>query len=171
MAKVAKTQFKPFLFLLVSLYLLIAPSLTFSYEFAGKCTRVLDGDTIEVLFQSKAQRIRLSEIDCPETGKGKRASQPFSQTAKKFVLDVAAGQEIKVKVASTDRYGRQIAEVFLPDGRSLNRELVRNGLAWWYRQYSKDSSLGQIELEARKAKRGLWSTSTPIPPWEWRHKR
>jgi endonuclease YncB( thermonuclease family) len=29
-----------------------------------------------------------------------------------------------------DRYGRTVGEVILPDGRVLNHELVRAGLAW-----------------------------------------
>jgi endonuclease YncB( thermonuclease family) len=27
-----------------------------------------------------------------------------------------------------------VADVILPDGRSLNWEMVRSGMAWWYRQ-------------------------------------
>src|SRR5262249_60900260 len=34
------------------------------------------------------------------------------------------------------RYGRTVADVILPDGRSLNRELVAEGMAWWYRTYA-----------------------------------
>jgi endonuclease YncB( thermonuclease family) len=46
----------------------------------------------------------------------------------------------------------------LPDGRSLNQELVTAGMAWWYRQYAKDdASLATLEAEAKAAKRGLWS--------------
>jgi micrococcal nuclease len=46
----------------------------------------------------------------------------------------------------------------LPDGRSLNHELVAAGMAWWYRQYAKDDvSLAKLEAEAKAAKRGLWS--------------
>jgi micrococcal nuclease len=59
--------------------------------------------------------------------------------------------------------------VILPDGRNLNRELVKAGLAWSYRQYARhDRELERLEAEARKAKRGLWADSNPIPPWEWR---
>src|SRR5437867_5249957 len=36
-----------------------------------------------------------------------------------------------------------------PDSRVLNRELGAAGLAWWYRQYSKDESLGKLAAEAR----------------------
>jgi micrococcal nuclease len=58
---------------------------------------------------------------------------------------------------------------FLPDGRNLNQELVRAGLAWWYRQYAKrDQVLAALEQEARAAKRGLWVEASPVPPWEWR---
>jgi endonuclease YncB( thermonuclease family) len=34
-----------------------------------------------------------------------------------------------VKVRDTDRYGRLVAEVILPDGRSLNYELGKAGMA------------------------------------------
>jgi micrococcal nuclease len=58
------------------------------------------------------------------------------------------------------------------DDLDVNLELVRRGLAWWYRQYSpKDKELAPAEEEARKAKRGLWADAKPIPPWEWRKGR
>jgi endonuclease YncB( thermonuclease family) len=48
----------------------------------------------------------------------------------------------EVVIHATDRYGRLVGEVLLPDGRSLNRELIRAGLAWWYRSYApKDTPL------------------------------
>ena len=33
---------------------------------------------------------------------------------------------------------------------------IRVSLAWWYRKYSKDASLGQLENEARSTRSGLW---------------
>ena len=76
---------------------------------------------------------------------------------------------MKIHKRETDRYGRTVAKVVLPDGRSLNQELVRQGLAWWYRQYAPhDQILAGLEAEARAAKRGLWSERNPVPPWEWR---
>jgi endonuclease YncB( thermonuclease family) len=130
--------------------------------FTGRLVKVLDGDTVEVMHNGKAERIRLEGIDAPEKG------QAFSQRAKDFILTAAAGKTVTVQKKGRDRYGRTVAEVVLPDGRSLNRELVRNGYAWWYRQYSKDVSLGKLEAEARKTRRGLWSAPNPVPPWEWR---
>lgn len=59
--------------------------------------------------------------------------------------------------------------MILPDGRSLNREMVRRGLAWWYRRYAPaDSVLERLETGARDAGAGLWSQPNPVPPWNWR---
>ena len=58
--------------------------------------------------------------------------------------------------------------MILPDGRNLNQELIKAGLAWWFRKYSKDVRLGAFEQEARLAKRGLWTEPQPVPPWKWR---
>lgn len=72
-------------------------------------------------------------------------------------------------VHDTERYGSTVAEVILPDGRNLNQELVRAGLAWWYQRYARGATvLAALEQEARDAKRGLWSDPRPVPPWEWR---
>ncbi len=61
------------------------------------------------------------------------------------------------------------AEVYLPDGRSLNHELVRRGMAWWYREFAPhDAELGRLAAGARQAKRGLRSQPNPTPPWAWR---
>jgi endonuclease YncB( thermonuclease family) len=48
--------------------------------------------------------------------------------------ELAFGQTGTVRVQDYDRYGRTVAEIILPDGRSLNEEMVKAGLAWWYRQ-------------------------------------
>jgi micrococcal nuclease len=53
----------------------------------------------------------------------------------------------------------------------LNEELVREGLAWWYRKYAPDNiKLEKLEAEAREANRNLWSHKKPVPPWVYRHR-
>ncbi len=77
-----------------------------------------------------------------------------------------------MQAGDLDRYGRTVAEVLLPDGRSLNREQVKAGFAWWYRRYAPDDdTLAQLEADAKAAKRGLWADADPVPPWEWRGRR
>jgi endonuclease YncB( thermonuclease family) len=133
-------------------------------SFSGKVVKVLDGDTIEVMRDGKAVRIRLSEIDCPEK------SQPFGDKAKRFTAELAAGKLVTVNVKTIDRYGRTVAEVILNDGRSLNAEILKAGLAWWYRDYSDDKSLGVLETQAKSARKGLWADKDPIPPWVFRRR-
>ncbi len=135
-------------------------------DFTGRVVGVADGDTITVLHNGKGERIRLHGIDCPE----KR--QPFGKRAKQFTSRLTYGKEVTVEDLGQDRYGRTIGEVILPDGRVLNRKLVKAGLAWWYRRYAPDDqTLKQLEQEARAAKRGLWADADPVPPWEWRTTR
>jgi micrococcal nuclease len=66
------------------------------------------------------------------------------------------GENVVVRPSDRDRYRHIVAEVILPDGRSLNQELLKAGMAWWYRAYSKDKTLEDLESEARWQKRGLW---------------
>nr|NIO21134.1 SNase-like nuclease [Candidatus Aenigmarchaeota archaeon] len=93
----------------------------------------------------------------------------FGRRAERFTSEWAFRKEVKVQVQTTDRYGRIVGEVILPDGLSLNKQLVYMGLAWWYRKYApNDRTLKALETGARAAKRGLWADKNPIPPWEWR---
>jgi len=74
---------------------------------------------------------------------------------------------VTVKPRDRDRYERTVGDVLLPDGRSLNHELVKAGLAWWYRKYAPDDEpLKQLERGARGAEHGLWADKNPIPPWK-----
>ena len=141
---------------------LLIPSYVYAASFTGQVVSVSDGDTIQVMHNGKAEKIRLAGIDCPEK------DQPFGQAAKRFTLDLSAHNIVTVKIETTDRYGRTVAEVILPDGKRLNRELVREGYAWWYRRYSKDKALADLESHARESRKGLWADKNPVPPWEWR---
>ena len=63
-------------------------------------------------------------------------------------------------------------DVLLPDGTNVNHKLVKDGWCWWYRKYAPgDTELERLEQDARRAKRGLWADSNPVPPWEWRNGR
>ncbi len=147
----------------VALWLVLVPLLAYAEQFTGKVVGISDGDTISVLREGKAVKVRLYGVDAPEKG------QAFGTKARQLTAELAFQQTVTVVIHATDRYGRSVGEVLLPDGRNLGQELVRAGLAWWYRQYApKDAVLAQLEVEARAAKRELWADAQPIPPWEWR---
>jgi endonuclease YncB( thermonuclease family) len=144
--------------LILSLVIMSTPALLLAWE--GKVVSVTDGDTIVVLKEGTQVTIGLASIDCPEKG------QPYSQAAKKFTADIVAGKVVKVWPTATDPDGKIVAFVFVGDV-DLNKELLKAGLAWHYKQYSRDPELAKLEFEARARKLGLWSEPNPTPPWEW----
>lgn len=129
---------------------------------SGKVTGVKDGDTIEVLIDGKSETVRLLGIDCPER------KQAFGTKAKKFTSDFCFGKIVTLEGDERDRYKRLLATVFV-DGKNVNEELVKAGLAWRYK-YSDDQELARLESEARKQRVGLWADRYPIAPWEFRKK-
>ena len=130
-----------------------------SYKVIG----VKDGDTFVILFEGKEQVVRFAHIDCPEK------KQPFGKKAKYFVSDMCFGKNIKLLHENKyDRYKRLIAEIILEDGTNLNKELVKQGLAWHFKKYSENFEYAELETVAKNNKIGLWSEENPISPWEWR---
>ena len=148
----------PLIFILFLLSILFYACQGIAAEFTGKVVGVIDGDTIEVLHNGQAERIRLNGIDCPEKG------QPFGKKAKQFTSALVFSKEVTIKPYKRDRHGRTVADIFLADQTNVSYEIVRAGLACWYRKYSKDPNLAELETQAREDKKGLWADANPIPP-------
>lgn len=136
----------------------------------GRVVGVSDGDTITVLDRENVQhRVRLSAIDAPEK------AQPFGNRSKEHLSKWVYNRSVLVEWNKRDRYGRIVGQVFI-DGRDAGLEQVRAGMAWWYRDYSKEQTpeglvlYEKTEQAAKEGKLGLWRDEAPIPPWEWRRK-
>ena len=135
-----------------------------SADFQGRVVGIADGDTFTLLTPGNQQiRIRLAEIDAPESG------QPYGQKSKQALSDLIFRKNVVVRVQTTDRYGRKVARPFVGD-LDVCEEMIRIGAAWAYRQYLRDENLPAIEAEAKVEKKGLWglSEAQAVPPWEWR---
>src|SRR3954467_14070954 len=104
-----KAKRHPFLFLVVWVLGVCVPA-AWGQEFSGRVIGISDGDTLTVLRDRTPVRVRLHGIDCPES------RQDFGSRAKSLTSELAFGQVVKVVRRDTDRYGRTVAEVFLPDG-------------------------------------------------------
>ncbi len=134
-------------------------------EFQGRVTGVIHGDTIKVQKPSgRIVRVVLAGVDCPDRG------QPYRNEARKFAQRLVEGKTVTVRVEGYNRYGHLEAVVILPDGRILNRELVKAGLAWAVPGYEGDSKLAELERRARRFRKGLWRDDNPTPPWTF-HRR
>jgi endonuclease YncB( thermonuclease family) len=129
---------------------------------AGTVISVESGDTFTLKTGDRTERIRLEGIDCPEM------EQPFGDKAKQFTASKILNKQVEAAVISRDNYNGTWAMVSTSDGRSLNQELLKVGLAWWYHKYSDDQSLGELETKARLKHRGLWNQIAPIAPWDFR---
>lgn len=134
----------------------------------GTVVGVADGDTVTVLADEQTQRkVRLNGIDAPERG------QPFGEAAKKHLSDLVFGKAVNVVGHETDRYGRLVGVIFV-EGKDINLEQIKAGLAWYYRKYESNvdparrTVYADAETEAQQARRGLWSEAAPEAPWDYR---
>jgi endonuclease YncB( thermonuclease family) len=135
--------------------------------FTAKVIRIMDGDTMEILYQNQPVKIRLAHIDCPE----KNGTQPFGNNAKKALSDLCYGQMVKVYGEKYDRYKRLIAVVINDKKQNVNQEMIKQGMAWHFIKYSGDVGYAKLEQVAKNNKIGLWQDPNPIAPWEWRKTR
>ena len=133
----------------------------FGEDLIGKVVSVYDGDTITVLSGNTQHKIRLEGIDTPES------KQPFGNKAKQAMSGMVFGKQVKVVWKKKDRYGRTLGHVYV-NGKWTNLQMIKQGMAWHYKQYSKDQELASAEVKAREKRIGLWSDKAPIAPWEWR---
>jgi endonuclease YncB( thermonuclease family) len=135
--------------------------------FSAKVIGIMDGDTMEILYRKTPIKIRLSHIDSPE----KRGTQPFGNNAKIVLSNLCFGRMVTVKSNNYDRYKRLIAVIINDENQNVNKEMIKLGMAWHYKKYSKDTDYAKLETEARKNRVGLWKDKNPIAPWLWREKK
>lgn len=148
--------------ILLMVCILLIPALVCAWT--GEVVGISDGDTITVLRDRTPFKIRLFGIDCPERG------QSFGKKAKQFTADMVFRKQVKIEPKDQDRYGRTVAWVYV-GGKNLCEELVRHGLAWHYKRYSRDQSLADLEMQARENRVGLWSDPYAVPPWKYRRRK
>lgn len=148
--------------------LLAGASLAQADTLVGEVVGLADGDTVTVLDAQKTQhKIRLAGIDAPEKG------MPWGQKSKEALSDRVYRRTVTVEWHKQDRYGRLIGKI-LVDGQDANLAQVADGMAWHYKEYAQEQTpddrarYAQAELDARSARRGLWSEHDPVPPWAWR---
>ncbi len=118
-----------------------------------------DGDTLRVATGGKTITVRLACVDAAET-----AQVPFGKAATERLRQLLPpGQQVNLRVADTDRYGRSVAKAYKGD-LSINLALVQEGQAVVYRQYL--SACPELKGAICKGRlvRGAYSTKgfTPL---------
>jgi endonuclease YncB( thermonuclease family) len=122
---------------------------------------VVDGDSI--CFDRGRVRVRLFGIDAPEM------SQFGGKAARGHLIRMIGGQRVTIRPVDIDHYGRIVARVQCA-GSDVCLAMVRDGYAVAMVAFSREYVA--VEMDARRARRGLWKASA-----EWgiqcpsRHRR
>lgn len=139
---------------LLALAILASTVLPASAQFVTGEAVVTDGDSMRI----GDTRIRLygvaaPELDrtCPRTGGG---DWPCGKASRDFLADLAALGPVACEGVELDQYGRLLAECDAYDGRSINAEMIRQGMAWAFVRYAAEYLPEEREAEA--ARRGVW---------------
>lgn len=131
--------------------------------------RVVDGDTIEVVFLSgEKAKVRLLGVNTPESVDPRRPIECFGKEASQFLKGLAEGKRVELredpKADTKDKYGRLLRDVYLEDGIDINATLVASGYAHAYLSFplsgSRKAQLKELETQAKTSEAGLWNPQT-----------
>jgi len=104
---------------------------------------IVDGDTLVI----RKTQIRIFGVDAPEI------DHPYGKKAKWALHALCKGQKIRAEIVAEDKHGRMVARCFLPDGRNLSAEMVKQGMAI---DWPKFSGGKYSSLETADARKKMW---------------
>lgn len=162
-----RNNVRPLLQPLASALLAGLALLTATKAIAATVISVGDGDTLRVRDGGQQLTIRLACIDAPEM-----AQAPHGARARELLQRLApVGSVVSLRVQTTDRYGRSVAEVFRGN-ENLNLLMVRQGGAFAFQNYlAQCHALSYLtaERQAEFQRLGVWATPGGITrPWDYR---
>ena len=118
------------------------------YEYSCEVTRVVDGDTVDVIIDlgfdiSYKSRVRLYGIETPESRTRDKDEKVRGLMSKDFLVDMLGKGDviIKTKKDKKGKFGRILGELHVGNkGRSvnINKSLIDNFLAVEYYGQSKE---------------------------------
>lgn len=125
-------------------------------------TTFTDGDTITVDMNGVEEKVRFIGVDTPETHDPRKSVQCYGQAAAAFTKNLIGANRVRLEAdpenTNRDRYGRLLRYVYLPDGRLVNAEIIKQGygFAYVYFPFGKMAEFKRYQAEAEKQNLGLW---------------
>jgi endonuclease YncB( thermonuclease family) len=127
----------------------------FSYR-VNKVTKVIDGDTIDVVIDlgfdiMYKSRVRLFGIDTPESRTRDKVEKKYGLLSKKFLQENLKKGKLVIKThkdSETGKFGRILGEIFV-NGININVLMCTKGHAVEYYGQSKDD-IEEAHLKNRK---------------------
>ena len=116
------------------------------YQYKVTVTKVVDGDTVDVDIDLgfavvlKKQRVRLYEIDTPESRTRDLEEKKFGLASKKHLKNkLENATNIYLTSHDKGKFGRILGELFIDDNeKSVNMQLVDNHHAVYYYGQNKN---------------------------------
>ena len=134
---------------------------TFEKSFNG-IAHVIDGDSIKVA----GKEARLIGIDAPEYSQTcfdkDDKEYDCGKLSQKFLFNLAHKKQVTCYYAQKDVYDRFLAKCEIFD-LSINKEILKNGMAVIYDYRQASEELKAIEKEARSNKIGIWQGKFQLP--------
>lgn len=129
-----------------------------------RVVKVSDGDTIVVDMNSTEERVRLIGVDTPEKDHPSKPVQCFALAASNYTKKLIGEKPVRLEAdpsnSNRDRYNRLLRYVYLPDGKLVNAEIIKNGYGFAYTNFpfeKKDAFKG-YQAKAKEQNRGLWGS-------------
>lgn len=141
---------------------------SFGSRRVGKVTRVIDGDTFEVILDadsSYTEEVRLLGVDAPETVHPTKKPEAFGKDSINLLKALLENKKVELEFDAEERdaYGRALAYVsVLPDRESVQERMITEGLVRVDEQhlYSRKDHYLNLQNSAKDQKVGLWAVST-----------
>jgi len=110
--------------------------------------RVLDGDTIEIIYfhptmlRGKFENIqrkilRLADIDAPEIHSKDIKEKEKGNISKEFLSSLILNKVVLIRFVKEEKYGRLMGTIFLNE-EDINNKMIQNGMAREYHGEKKD---------------------------------
>lgn len=129
----------------------------------GKVVEVVDGDTVRL---ASGDQVRLVGTQAPKLPLGRRNFKkwPLADESRKALVDLVMGKTVTLSYGGrrVDRYRRLLAHLHLKDGRWVQGEMLKMGMARVYTfpdNRALVSRMYALERTARAARRGIWGNT------------
>ncbi len=129
----------------------------------------VDGDTIAVNMNGQKETLRFIGVDTPETHDPRKVVQCFGVAAAAYTKQLIGNNPVRLESdplsTNRDRYNRLLRYIYLPDGRLVQAEIIKNGYGFAYTSFpfTKSDEFLAYQKTAREQNKGLWSSCTPQP--------
>ena len=138
------------------------------YEYKCEVTRVVDGDTVDVIIDCgfsilHKARVRMYGIDTPESRTRDLDEKARGKLASQYIQDhIDNGNEIIIKTEkdSKGKFGRILGKIFI-DGKDINQSMIDEHLAVAYCGQSKaDIELAHLQNRSLLIEKGIYNPSS-----------